>query len=443
MEVLTIENTKLFYPNNSYSDASKLININLESKINTENCKLQIIQVLKKEWKPILNSFLIYILMGMNDGNFGIILPQITNYYNLSNSIISILFLTQSIGYFISSFGNGWIIHKLNLFGSLFLGSFFIFISYILIFIALPFPAMCVWMIFLGYGIASIETGANVYLTELPYSTIILNISHAFYSFGAIIGTLIASNLLNRNFSWKTTYIILCGISAFNIIFIFFAFYNIKNENKKISDIEITIKNKGIFHEVISYRFTWIVSIYLFLYTGIEVIFGQWTYIFLTKYRHGDAIKMGQVMSAYWAAITFGRIILGYITSLFSEEYIILFYLIITLVMELTILLFSKISTNICALITIGFVIAPIFPTTIALVNKFIPKKLHSTIIGFLSGFAQIGAALLPFINGQLISIIGIWVMIPFIISITGLLILIWLYFLYKSGGYNLFFPIH
>lgn len=48
-----------------------------------------------------LQSFAMFFITGMNDGNLGVILPGIRAYYGLSQSVVSILFLCTTAGYFI------------------------------------------------------------------------------------------------------------------------------------------------------------------------------------------------------------------------------------------------------------------------------------------------------------------------------------------------------
>lgn len=48
-----------------------------------------------------LQSFAMFFITGMNDGNLGVILPSIRAHYGLSQSIVSVLFLCTTAGYFI------------------------------------------------------------------------------------------------------------------------------------------------------------------------------------------------------------------------------------------------------------------------------------------------------------------------------------------------------
>jgi fucose permease len=111
-------------------------------------------------------------------GNFGIILPRIKEYYNISDSLVSILFICQAVGYFLSAFLNGWLVQKLKALGTLYLGAVSTVVAYILLLFGLPFPAMCCFMAILGGSLALLDAGCNVFPAFLPYPTTIINLVH-------------------------------------------------------------------------------------------------------------------------------------------------------------------------------------------------------------------------------------------------------------------------
>lgn len=169
-----------------------------------ETCESSI-KILRKNVVPIAACFYIGILLGMTDGmisyalqhhqclhscqiptfltysvigQFGVILPSIKEYYNVSDGVVSALFMCQATGYFIAAFSNGWLVHNIKQRGALYLGGGLIIIAYVLILLGLPFPALCCCMPILGGGFALLDSGANVFPSMLPYTTTILNLIH-------------------------------------------------------------------------------------------------------------------------------------------------------------------------------------------------------------------------------------------------------------------------
>jgi MFS family permease len=135
-------------------------------------------QRLRKTIFQILQCFYTVALMGLQDGNFGVILPRLKEYYSVSDGQVSILFLLQAGGYFVMAFSNGYVVSKITQKGSLYLGCTMLLIGYIVILFGLPFVVMCVMMVIVGGGLSLLNAGCNVYIITAPYTTTVLNLLH-------------------------------------------------------------------------------------------------------------------------------------------------------------------------------------------------------------------------------------------------------------------------
>ncbi len=51
--------------------------------------------------------FFAFILIGANDGAFGVLIPSMRSHYGVSNATIGLLFLFASVGYLIAAFNSG------------------------------------------------------------------------------------------------------------------------------------------------------------------------------------------------------------------------------------------------------------------------------------------------------------------------------------------------
>jgi fucose permease len=59
-------------------------------------------------------AFFTFILIGINDGAVGVLLPGMQTTYHAGKGTISLLFLAGTFGYFIASFNNGLLLEKLG-----------------------------------------------------------------------------------------------------------------------------------------------------------------------------------------------------------------------------------------------------------------------------------------------------------------------------------------
>jgi fucose permease len=69
-----------------------------------------------------------------------------------------------------------------------------------------------------------------------------------------------------------------------------------------------------------SARVTWLCSLFLLGYVGIEVALGGWIVTFMIRVRHGGAFASGMVATGFWLGITVGRMILGFVTPRVGEK---------------------------------------------------------------------------------------------------------------------------
>src|SRR5438046_2727400 len=68
-------------------------------------------------------SFFAFILIGINDGAVGVLLPGMQTTYHTGKDTISLLFLAGTFGYFMASFNNGLLLNNSRKNGGLLLNS--------------------------------------------------------------------------------------------------------------------------------------------------------------------------------------------------------------------------------------------------------------------------------------------------------------------------------
>ncbi|KAG2236673.1 hypothetical protein INT48_000670 [Thamnidium elegans] len=362
---------------------------------------------LNGHWKPLLASFFLVIVSGLNDGCLGTIIPRMKLYYDISNETISILFLCTACGFFISAAFNGYVVHNIGQLKTLYLGATTVLIAYTIISQGFPFIVVACTMPFVGAGIALLNAAVNVFVANVPLATIMLNVLHALYGVGAFISPRVSAYLLVHNYSWMGMYKFLIGVAILNLV-------------------AITPDHSELTKLAIFNRVTLLGAAYILIYAGVEVTMGGWGLTWLTEGRHGEAEPMLQVVSGYWGGLAFGRILLGYLCNKFGDKLMITVYT----AMIIAGLSIMRLSTDLVldsiAFITVGALLGPMFPTTISLASKVLPRNFHATSIGFMSAFGAGGAALFPFITGQVAGRFGILIMPTACIVMAVTMMILW-----------------
>ena len=151
-------------------------------------------------------AFSAFILIGANDGALGVLIPSMRLHYGVDKATIGLLFLFQTIGYLIAAFNSGLLVEKLGNRRFLVLGvtSFLLGVGALSL---MPFYVIVlIMMLPLGFGVAIIDAGLNIYIASMPRNAPLLNYLHAFYGTGALLGPVIASAFLAMRWGWNSVY---------------------------------------------------------------------------------------------------------------------------------------------------------------------------------------------------------------------------------------------
>src|ERR671939_675810 len=98
-----------------------------------------------------------FILIGANDGAFGVLIPSLRTYYDVDKATISLLFFPLAIGYLIGAFNTGLLLEKLGQRLVLMLGATS-FLGSALVLSSMPsFIVILIVLLPLGFGVAVID----------------------------------------------------------------------------------------------------------------------------------------------------------------------------------------------------------------------------------------------------------------------------------------------
>jgi fucose permease len=155
-----------------------------------------------------------------------------------------------------------------------------------------------------------------------------------------------------------------------------------------------------------------------FLYTGMEVVAGQWVFSLFTLERGIDAARAGTWVAFYWAALTAGRIVFGWISERIGVT-IILRGALAGVALGMLLLLPSPFPLAApIGLAMMGFFLAPIFPLLIGETPRRVGVSRANHLIGFQIAAANIGAVSLVAAVGGAVETIGLEV-VPWALLIT------------------------
>lgn len=371
----------------------------------------------------VVLAFFAFVLIGANDGAVGVLLPSLRTHYNVDNATVSLLFLATTIGYFIASFNNGLLVERLGHKRFLMLGTILFLLSSATLSFMPPFAVVLSVLLILGFGMAMIDAGLNSYVALLPNNTTLLNYLHAFYGIGAWLGPVVASTILVLNWGWNSVYMLWVGISLLLLLGLGIIF----REQTTVAQRQLEKSEGNVLLTTLKLRVVWLAALFLLFYVGSEVSLGSWSYSLLTVERHGMPLISGWTVSGYWFGLTLGRLLLGSVARRIGDKRLIQLCLLGVVAGLLLVWLLPLPAVAAIGLFLTGFCLGPIFPTTIALMSQLVSSRILAGAVGFMASLGSMGAALFPWLAGNLAQHVGLWSLLPYVIGLTAVMLCLWI----------------
>ncbi|KAF9883908.1 hypothetical protein FE257_002651 [Aspergillus nanangensis] len=377
-----------------------------------------------------LATFWSFLVMGANDAAYGPLIPYLEQYYHLSYTIVSLVFFSPLGGYTLAALLNNKIHVTLGRRGVAIIAPGCHLIAYIVNCLHPPYPVLVVSFIFAGFGNGLADAAWNAWIGNMADANQLLGLLHGLYGVGAVLSPLIATSLITRaNLGWYYFYYIMIACAALELAFCVAVFWDATGTRHSSADSdpdESHALRRTLFSNP-SARVTWICAFFLLGYVGIEVALGGWIVTFMMRVRDGEPFASGMAATGFWLGITFGRVVLGFVTPRLGEKMAVSIYVAVSIGFGLILWLVPNFYSSVVAVSLQGFFLGPLFPGAVVVATKLLPRSLHVTAIGFAAAFGGGGGAVLPFAVGAIAQARGVQVLQPFIVGLSGGVLLLWL----------------
>lgn len=374
-------------------------------------------------------SFFGFVLIGLISGAWGVLLPSLSSYYHVDNSVVGLLFFSSATGYFLSALASGFLVQKLGQRWYLVLGAAAFLVGNFLIVLKLPFAVVLLTRLAMGMGVAMIEAGLNMFVARLPNNTSLLNYLHAFFGAGALVGPLVASGMLALHWQWNYVFFVWCIATLPFLVGVIVLFKRLPTETPvHEARGEVTARESGL---VAAFKLpiVWLVTLFLLFYCGIEASLGNWGYSFLLEHRREGELLSGWIVSSFWLGLTLGRFVVNDLAKRLRMSVTGMMYSCLVGI-GLGVLILWLLPGTVFAIlgfVLLGFSLGPIYPTTVAMIPSMVPSRVVSDTIGFVIGLSIIGIALFPWIAGVLAQYIDIVSLLPYTVALALIMVVLWM----------------
>ena len=353
--------------------------------------------------------YLAFISLGLPDSLLGVAWPVMKSDYGAPLETAGFLFMAIAGGTIISSLASGKILKR---FGT----GQVTFVSVLMTAGALlgfNFAPSVLWLFLfaipLGLGAGAIDAGLNDYVAT-HYKAHHMSWLHCFWGVGATFGPIIMAQFISGQNTWRNGYFTIAAIQFTLAIILFFTLplWNrvVKNNNttsnEEIVDSDEIIRDgevkplqiKGVKLALASFLF----------YCGVEATVGLWGSSYLVNVREIPVAVAAQWVSFYYAGITIGRFLTGFVTFKYSNRSLIRTGQLLALTGAIFLFLPLPSVFSLVGFIMIGLGLAPIFPCMLHETPTRFGKKHSQTIMGYQMAVAYTGSTFLPPLLGFMAS---------------------------------------
>ena len=362
-----------------------------------------------------------YIMLGFVIGIIGPTLPSLANQTGTLLSRISLLFPILSVGSLLGSFLSGHLFDRVK-------GHHVMIISVALLITSMTFipltPLFWTMMFFffiVGLASSGLDVGGNTLLIWVHKDKVgpFMVGLHFFFGLGAFTAPMVVGQALKATGEFEWSYWTLAIICV--PVIICFLLINSPVRDKVLTDDEKVKTDKLL---------VFLISLFMFLHVGAELSFGGWIYSYAIKRELTSVTQAAYLTSAYWGAITGGRLISVFISMKLKSRTMLVVYL-YGCILAVILLLLGRNSVMLTWIGTIllGISISTLIPST------FTFAKENMDITGKVTRWLVIGLGagnmFFPWFIGQLFEPVG-EIILPVINLITFLVALLLILIIFR-----------
>jgi len=387
---------------------------------------------------PVLIANAAFVLIGVAAGGNGVLLVAQMGGYGVDRATIGIVFFAGSAGFVLAGLHSGTLVRRFGFRGALAAGGGAYVLAGLYLATRPPFAAFMLAQVIFGYGTGMFESVLNAYLASLPDTRALLNRLHAFFGVGALLGPVLAAGLVSLA-SWTVVYLVLAAACVPLLAGILVSYPGQRGPGPAVRPAPSAPAAPdvpeppappagGLLGAALRDRGVLLGTVLLAVYVGLEIGVGNWGFSYLVEGRGLSASLAGYSVSGYWLGLTAGRFLISPAAARARVSTATMMYACMTGVTAVAALAWLAPSPGlaVAALVLLGFCLGPIFPTMMAIVPQLTQERLAPSAIGVMNAGSVVGGAGLPWLAGVITQSGGIWMLLPFSVTLGVLQLAAW-----------------
>ncbi len=358
----------------------------------------------------VLTTLLAYagfVGLGASNSLVGVAWPSIRDTFGLPLDALGALLIANTLGYMLASALSGRLLARLGV-ARLLAGCFALATLALALSAAAPsWPALLGLSCVLGLGGGALDGSLNAYAAA-HFSPRSMNWLHACFGVGATLGPAIMTWAVVSGPGWRAGYL------AVGAIQLALALGFVLSRRSWDAPASAAAQAQGAtLAATARLPLVWMGVAFFFVYTGSEIGVGNWVFSLLTEGRGVPAALAGTWVSLYWASLTVGRVVFGFVVQRVHPNTLLRACMAATVVGALLVWLNLASWLTFGGIALLGLALAPQFPMLISATPGYLGQRHAANGVGLQVAAASLGGALLPSLVGVLARARGLEVLGP------------------------------
>jgi fucose permease len=374
-------------------------------------------QSLTRETRRLYVLFLAgFVIFGILFTIIGAALPQIIRAFHWSYTLTGVVLAASAIGYFLSTFLCGFLVQRFSPRSVLVTGLLLIAVCMVF-FMRWSSPWLNLalnLLIGLGQGTIEVVTNLEVIHMERKGQSRLMNLMHASFSVGAIVGPAAVGILVGMGLQGTVVFLAAAGpIALMAILFGTARFPRIAQEDEHGNREGLKLLRSPILV---------LLTLFLLLYVGAELGVSTWVSEYFVKVLSTTAATGAFSVSLFWLGLFTGRLGVSLLYKGSRQELILLGLSLLSAVALGFVLLASSTAAVAVGVFLTGLGLSALYPLVMAMVGRYFKS-------GFAVGAAATGGGLgsftFPFLMAVLSESVGLRGGFWFYLGLTLLLVVL------------------
>lgn len=351
----------------------------------------------------VVVAVLAFVVLGVAESGIGTAWPSISDELGVPLADLGTLLAAGLGGYSILSALSGAISHRLGLGVTLVVAAVLSLSGVGLYILTASWPLVLIAAFTLGCGGGLLDSSLNAHAAH-RFTPGAMNLLHAGFGVGATLAPILVATAIGIGAGWRAAYVAIATVQAALLVLLV--------ERRSAWSFAAPAPRRTT-----RLRFDPVVALSLamfFVYTGIEIATGQWSFTVLTEGRGLATGQAGVWVAAYWGGLTAGRLGLSAIATRQGPRRI-LAYSMVGTIAGTGLFWWNPLGLGVWGLPLAGVSLAGIFPTLVTLTPQRIGIDRTTAIVGYQLAAASLGAAAVPWAIGRAIGATSLDVVGPII----------------------------